>query len=625
MSISAPTELLFDLGFRLLPYPGFRSRSIRATLALMPETGGSAAVAETKATKTREELEQEWWVSWWVKDYSWDGLARKKWTGWSIAQDGTPILKVNAPEGSRDATLQDYWRDEEPNLIPEYGDGGVTIRRWTRIHLPITWRNGSPTEKPHWEEEQWTKLDAVILARLEGATETWNPRVKDGRAQLTGAVLRAIPSSTRLKLHVDAARAACLAATLLDEQAFGPNAAFSDALFSDDASFDRTSFQGRAIFDSATFLAKAGFERAIFRGDAFFGNVTFWGNSVFASAAFLNGARAMFEGASFSGYAEFDNATFSTDASFYSTTFSRRVKFESAVFSGVTSFGGASYLDDARYNKADFHAATSIFFRSSRFEAQAHFRDTKWPAEATAYSSAFRDVMFPRFADFRGDDFTAFASFDGAKFGAEARFSPSIFINDKALRATLKAAGGKDEHLLALESGFRVLKLGAENVRDRLTEQRFYRYELICRRKQSTTALSERIVSHLYAWLGDYGASMGRPICNVIFTWLCFAALYWGLAWLADPSRFAGLTLRLFAPVHPSILDALDLSAHVIFAPFGVWAASFPVSDFDKALLENAGPGMGLVIRLIASLESILAVALLFLSGLAIRRRFQIN
>jgi hypothetical protein len=34
---------------------------------------------------------------------------------------------------------------------------------------------------------------------------------------------------------------------------------------------------------------------------------------------------------------------------------------------------------------------------------------------------------------------------------------------------------------------------------------------------------------------------------------------------------------------------------------------------------------MGLVIRLIASLESILAVALLFLSGLAIRRRFQIN
>jgi hypothetical protein len=39
--------------------------------------------------KSRDQLDREWWDAWWKADYSWDGLARKKWAGWFIHADGT--------------------------------------------------------------------------------------------------------------------------------------------------------------------------------------------------------------------------------------------------------------------------------------------------------------------------------------------------------------------------------------------------------------------------------------------------------------------------------------------------------------------------------------------------------
>ena len=59
--------------------------------------------------------------------------------------------------------------------------------------------------------------------------------------------------------------------------------------------------------------------------------------------------------------------------------------------------------------------------------------------------------------------------------------------------------------------------------------------------------------------------------------------------------------------------DALTLSAKTIFWPFSIWRDSTP--DAWATLQARA----------LGTLESFLAVALLFLAALALRRRFQMN
>jgi hypothetical protein len=214
--------------------------------------------------------------------------------------------------------------------------------------------------------------------------------------------------------------------------------------------------------------------------------------------------------------------------------------------------------------------------------------------------------------------------FDGTRFEGEARLSRDALRDDRGFNAAFDAARHDDRHLRALENGCRALKVASENFRDRTAEQTFYRYELTCRRRQKTTAMSERAVSWLYDRFSNYGTSTTRPLGIILGVWLAFAILYWLMALSLPRSPIAGLTFRPFAPIHSTVFDTLRLSAHVIFAPFAIWNGNFGVSAFDDALLK-ADPAIALGVRLVATLESILAAVLLFLSVLAVRRRFQIN
>ena len=74
-------------------------------------------------------ISQEWWDKWWEEDFSWEGLAKKRWEGWVVMDDGRVLPMEDAPgdlekdnsailrlpDGfpGRQATLQDYWRDQE--------------------------------------------------------------------------------------------------------------------------------------------------------------------------------------------------------------------------------------------------------------------------------------------------------------------------------------------------------------------------------------------------------------------------------------------------------------------------------------------------------------------------------
>ena len=78
-------------------------------------------------------------------------------------------------------------------------------------------------------------------------------------------------------------------------------------------------------------------------------------------------------------------------------------------------------------------------------------------------------------------------------------------------------------------------------------------------------------------------------------------------------------------PLSGTVADALSLSGHVMFAPLGAWGGTLAASSFDDVLLKQAGPLVSLPVRLLATVQSVCTIVLLFLSGLAVRRRFQIN
>jgi hypothetical protein len=76
-----------------------------------------------------------------------------------------------------------------------------------------------------------------------------------------------------------------------------------------------------------------------------------------------------------------------------------------------------------------------------------------------------------------------------------------------------------------------------------------------------------------------------------------------------------------------TLWDAFDLSLSRVFQPLTSWSAS---NLQDNALgLELIGQkDRGLIaffVRFLGALQSLISIILLFLSGLALRRRFQIN
>lgn len=159
-------------------------------------------------------------------------------------------------------------------------------------------------------------------------------------------------------------------------------------------------------------------------------------------------------------------------------------------------------------------------------------------------------------------------------------------------------------------------------------EQIFYRYELIARRDNLDTPRWERWASHLFALTSDYAGSIIRPVMVLAGLWAAFAALFWAGAMAASQGLRAGVR---FAPCwcapHESWGRAMSLSAEMIFRPFFIWGRrEFSEADpLARAIFAETGAFAAFGARMLGTLESILAVILLFLAALAVRRRFQIN
>ncbi|MBR9808962.1 MAG: hypothetical protein GYB49_17250 [Alphaproteobacteria bacterium] len=205
-----------------------------------------------------------------------------------MPEDGVPVPAGEGVKG-RQATLQDYWRRAElaeDVERPEF-QCPQTKRRFTRVHLPLEFRDGSQTLKGAKDDAFRAELDEILKAELaKPIVETEHTSYgvlesPDNRLQWQGAVLldfdlAGLSTQTRSKderipMSLQAMNAA-----------FSGNASFQYAAFSGDANFYSAVFCGYADFYSAVFSGDADFKSAAFSGDAWFSNAAFLGKADFS-------------------------------------------------------------------------------------------------------------------------------------------------------------------------------------------------------------------------------------------------------------------------------------------------------------------------------------------------------
>lgn len=630
--------------------------------------------------KSREQLEKEWWDAWWAADYSWEGLAKHKISG----EGGLFGEKTLQDYWRRDPETGAVRDDAAMRAAGEIVEIDGTM--FHIAHLPATLKYGAASSKADLKHPVWANLDLLLAARLAAAAETtidWKGDVegRDARAQVVGTVLRgafAHPHGIEHPLIVHCRSALFLGVVNWRNALFGAGASFQRATFLGDAMFDSAMFSGSAWFQSATFSGdagfygttfsgRAGFQSATFVGDAWFESVAFRAAAGFTSASFL--AAALFSSAAISGVANFSGATFAGDANFLRARFSDfatfeggkgeekgQVRFDDATFAGGADFrnwlfDGLVYFDGAHF-RGDMDFSTAVFGKVGSFER------ILWPDDARHWHSAFDQTLFRGTASFTGAGFMRYAAFDGATFergvqidDATERASKQQFLMEKAAAiAAAKADGAafeaeanekrkekgervsraevagkvrrqREERLKQLERGCRVLKQAMEKASNKSREQLLYRFELQARRAQKGLPPGEALFSDLYGATSDYGASMVRPFVTLALLIGVFTAVFFltgsalGLVG-AGEGQVGGLA---------AWLQAFDLSWANVFKPLSALTADGTPEGSLGAKLLGHSPVVGSLLRVAATLQSLLAIVLAFLFALAVRRRFQIS
>jgi hypothetical protein len=472
-------------------------------------------------------------------------------------------------------------------------------------------------------------------------------------------------------------------ADFFNAQFSGENANFGNAQFSGgNAVFDSAQFSGgNAVFDSAQFSGgNAYFNDAKFsEGEAYFSNAEFSGGCANFNGAQFSGGNASFKHVQFSGgFANFSDAQFSGgNAYFNDARFgqgSERSIFNETVFklgfSSVgasflgpvsfrgTQFGGFAQFGDAQQSGAATEAVRegAVFshetsFRGAQFKSVADFARCRFPARADHRSAAFEGARFFESLDFKAVDCLPLSAFQGALLdkgiliGSDhpkaAQFEDALgdairaVERDEAIRAApgyKKAqdadfeSRGSDARFASLEAGCRVLKHAMAQISDRHREQAFFTMEMRARSRRPSTSWANRFLTGFYGRFSDYGGAVFRPLLASTGLATLSAGVYFaltlGFGAISNPELADGMAFGFGLPIHPALANSIALAAKNMLGPLGHLAsqdAPFAYAGEAPRFWFNA------VLGLLSVLQTIPSLILLFLSGLALRRQFQIN
>lgn len=456
---------------------------------------------------------------------------------------------------------------------------------------------------------------------------------------------------------------------------------FNSTKFVNFTSFSRARFQADAHFQGAEFASVIYFSRTEFLANVSFYSALFFGVANFNGVVFSGVAR--FNRAAFSSVARFKSATFSSNARFNRAVFSRNVRFDRTRFVAGAIFDGAVFYARARFAHAEFEkdfTVSGTFEESSVVDfSRAVFNGlVRFAASVTAPAKSFHRAFYLT-------QFLAPVEFDGAVASGQAGrlacafvetiFKDKVILDDGAERDArqyfrlhmLPEALGADDaernaRLRALEAGCRTLKVVMDVGKDELRQQRYYRFQLMARQRRSDTEGWERAFGRLYGWTSDYGSSFSRPLALLLAMIVAFGLVYWGLgvfgpapmAWRplllavavagigwsaakegADEAALTGFMIGQGAIVlliaalvgGDPVWQGQKMALSAVFRPFATLAeqASAAVSA-DASNGAREWPHVAkLGLHVITTIQSLLSGVLIFLFGLAVKRRFQIS
>ncbi len=587
----------------------------------------------------------ELWVKMWNSlDFSWSGLAN---AGWE--QTGRVSTSQEIKRWSNGKTLQDYWRmvsssdrlltdDEmlELGLLVEL-DGVL----WHKIHRPETIID----DLNHPLAQQLINkiaensavaanypFDGIMLrgARARGIDNIIARRMNKTHFLYVSADFCEFEDFTCE--HVKFGSNSSFRRAL-----FNGNTLFRDSQFSGGATFRHAYFTGKCWFDGVQFEKVANFSEAVFCADASFSETifgdgsSFWGISIGGKASFDRskfGKLSKFFDADFSETCSFNSCLIGSETRFDGATFEQETSFQDCRFDSGVHFYGSKFMRDVDFSRSVFDG--DIWFRSTVFSQRALFQaaDFKgyagfncaiWPDQTIYHIGAFSGCRFRDIIDFKGSPFKYFGLL------ADAEIKGKILLDDWdgenfQFESSISEASGSensDEILQGLSSGLRILKLSMASQGNREREHSFFSMEIRSRSRRLDIDPALKSLTFLYGITSNFGNSIVRPIITLIVMIIYFGAI--GSAF----ARYQGV---MADTSHADrLLEFMNLSLNNSIRPFSIIGEDPKLNGTPIQQLLSRGQGIRLIVNFISTIQSLASISLLFLFGLAIRRRYQIT
>lgn len=178
-----------------------------------------------------------------------------------------------------------------------------------------------------------------------------------------------------------------------------------------------------------------------------------------------------------------------------------------------------------------------------------------------------------------------------------------------------------DIELRRLIAGVRVIRLASQSGGDKLSEAQLHAMELAAYRRLSTTGLMNKLFACMYSGFSDYGCSLSKPVIWWFGALFLAGFLYALLNECAQLSAFQGPLD--FGEIWEGMLYSLS---RVI--PVGPWqdlVFADSILSTTKGASTAPSSGQKIAVVVLASLQSLFSAILLFLFGLAARRKFQVG
>ena len=431
----------------------------------------------------------------------------------------------------------------------------------------------------------------------------------------------------------------------------GGRALFSKAVFkADHVSFRNAKFESTsASFSGSTFdCQQIRFDGAVFKGGVTdFSNTTIRAKNLNFTRVLLDNSDASFNNIHVSGdLVAFSESHFKSNRIDFvkshflseSTNF-RQVKFDAdkVTFNGAKFLGERVIFKNSLFSGEVFFEACNFAkmfsFQSSNFQKKTFFKNSSFSENALHTHAAFRGATFSEQADFRDLDFIPYNAFDGAEFQKRVvlpdagdkieykrflRALKSVEKLNKVEQLERKSDAPQERRFGALERGCMTLKQAMEKMSDKNRAFRYFKFEMLARQKRPSVSKVTKIVSRIYEIVADYGASIWRPTAFYIGSLLFFATVYLTNSFLIETNQLSLLE---------NAISSLDFSASNVFRPLTIWSERLTsdTTSWAHSYKESLSDGGWVTIKFIATIQSFFSLTCLFLIGLAIKRKFQIN